>query len=487
MSNKRYLEIDSTYRNRELYKNPSDFQVLIAQSGTRDASRAYDPVSDASPLKTWVPNSLELEDVEISIDQFAVNTKSSFIMDINSSTGSHTNNFYVGYPIKSTQNEIVKISEWTYLSTNYQQSTVTESFKVTVTPEFSDIPSGAIDFFGAEEINNLEQGIFFVPNGLMANNFYTGDILYNETKYDWRPIISYDSTLRVIGLNLLPKYGGIIDYIWKNSDTYSIRKKPPCCSGTGPNVSGYDPDPYIGYPANTSIKFTVNPDTIVRVGDFIKFGGSTESYRVVKYTNKGVLNNPPPEFPSAQDPYYKVFPYIITVNKPFITGIQPVGTPYEILQFTRDNAVPFNYSGSLVSQQEMVCYEIELLNLILPNILLASGGRTAFYPYVYVELQNVSGAGSGLKNVIYSNNPNSTRMLFRAAIDDIPNPLISPFVKIDGDGMVQTVKFKPNDNLKFGVYLPNGDPFETVEQDYFSPSHPNPLVQVSALFSIRRL
>jgi hypothetical protein len=78
-------------------------------------------------------------------------------------------------------------------------------------------------------------------------------------------------------------------------------------------------------------------------------------------------------------------------------------------------------------------------------------------------------------------------MLFRAAVDDIPNPVISPFVKIDGDGMVQTVKFKPNDNFKFGVYLPNGEPLETIFADNESPDSVDPLLQVSALFSIRRL
>ena len=78
-------------------------------------------------------------------------------------------------------------------------------------------------------------------------------------------------------------------------------------------------------------------------------------------------------------------------------------------------------------------------------------------------------------------------MLFRAAIDDIPAPVISPFVKIDGDGMVQTVKFKPNDNFKFGVYLPNGEPLQTVELDSFSPDYPDPLLQVSAMFSLKRL
>ena len=160
---------------------------------------------------------------------------------------------------------------------------------------------------------------------------------------------------------------------------------------------------------------------------------------------------------------------------------------FEILQFTRDNVVPFTYTGSTVSQQQMVCYEVELINLVLPNLTLKTGGRVAFYPYVYVELQNITGSSGGNTNIIYSNNPNSVRRLFRAAIDDIPNPLISPFIKIDGDGMTQTIKFKPNDSFKFGVYLSDGTLFETVYEDSYGPAPANPLVQISAMFSMKRV
>jgi hypothetical protein len=158
-----------------------------------------------------------------------------------------------------------------------------------------------------------------------------------------------------------------------------------------------------------------------------------------------------------------------------------------LLPYSYDNAVPLTYTGSTVSQQQEVCYELELINLVLPNSGLITGGRVAFYPYVYVEFQSISGASAGTKNVIYSNNPHSKRMLFRCAIDDIPNPLITPFIKIDGDGMVQTVKFKPNDNFKFGVYLPNGKILETVKHDNTPPQMPDPLLQMSAMFSIKRL
>ena len=177
----------------------------------------------------------------------------------------------------------------------------------------------------------------------------------------------------------------------------------------------------------------------------------------------------------------------VTVHPSF--SVAPsAGNIVEILNFSYDNLAPFVYTGSVVSQQEMVCYEIELENLILPNDVLhgGAGGRIAYYPYVYVELQNVSASGSGLKNIIYSNNPNSSKMLFRCPVNDINTDMLAPFVKISGDGMVQTIKFKPNDNLKFSVTFQNGEIFNTVGSESYSPFPPNLKYQISALFSIKR-
>lgn len=176
-------------------------------------------------------------------------------------------------------------------------------------------------------------------------------------------------------------------------------------------------------------------------------------------------------------------------DKPYYENLILNEQCYEILCFNRDNAVPFNYTGSMVSQQEEVCYEIELLDLVLPNRVLITGrgSRITFYPYVYVELSNVSSPGAGQRGILYSNNPNSNRMLFRCPIDDIPNPIISPFIKIDGDGAVQTIKFKINDNLRFSVRLPNGELLITDIPEYYSPLPPNPINQISAYFSLKRL
>jgi hypothetical protein len=176
------------------------------------------------------------------------------------------------------------------------------------------------------------------------------------------------------------------------------------------------------------------------------------------------------------------------VSKAF-TAAPSTGSLIEIMSFSKDNLYPFVYTGSLVSQQEMVCYEVQLLNLVLPNSILkvGEGGRIAFYPYVYVQLSNVSASGAGLKNVIYSNNPNATNATFRVPIYDVQNPLISSFVKVDGNGMRQTIKFTPNDTLLFSVTISDGEVFQTVLIDTLSPALPNPLAQVSALFAIKRL
>jgi hypothetical protein len=76
--------------------------------------------------------------------------------------------------------------------------------------------------------------------------------------------------------------------------------------------------------------------------------------------------------------------------------------------------------------------------------------------------------------------------LFRVAVEDVQNPDRSPFIRI-GSSMSQTVKFKPNDNLHFCVHLPNGELFKTLEQDTIGPNEPNDLLQISAMFSIKRL
>lgn len=161
----------------------------------------------------------------------------------------------------------------------------------------------------------------------------------------------------------------------------------------------------------------------------------------------------------------------------------------EFLAFDGDTTNSLIFNASTITSAGQSCFQISLLDLILPNQVLDNeyGGIIAFYPYVYVELQNVSGPMGPNQDVIISNNINSRPAVFRATISDTTNPTISKFIKLSGSNSVSVMKFTPRDNLRFRVYFGNGETFKTLADDNIPPLKPNFDLQVSALFSIEKL
>lgn len=164
----------------------------------------------------------------------------------------------------------------------------------------------------------------------------------------------------------------------------------------------------------------------------------------------------------------------------------PIGNYVEILQYSRDNFSPFVYNGSITSQNQAISYEIALNSLTLPNVPLATGGRIAFYPCVYVEIENLGSSSSNI-NTIYSNNPNNYKAIFKLPVTDMNDPRTTPFVKINGNNMIQTIPFKPNCDMRVTVKLGNGTVFTTQQADNPAGQTPNPLLQISFVFEINRV
>jgi hypothetical protein len=151
-----------------------------------------------------------------------------------------------------------------------------------------------------------------------------------------------------------------------------------------------------------------------------------------------------------------------------------------------ENFSPLSYNGSMVSINEAVCYSVSLVSLTLPNVPLKNRARISFYPYVYVELANSTSPTGASTQIIYSNNPNSEKALFIAPITQIQAPLENTFLLLSSS-MTQLIKFKPNDNLRFSVYLPDGSLFETLDIDTLPPYEPKQSLQIDAVFSIKRM
>lgn len=337
---------------------------------------------------------------------------------------------------------------------------------------------------------------------------YNGYYVIDETLSQYRnsivysTIVSYDYITRKATLD--QKMPG-----WTITNQYSIRKSLPnqflkVRTAVGP-TSLILPSPY-----NNQPNYQLNTSNCIFLGPGSNTSDNYYNGQYIYVYPPLVSNNQITPLTNIEGSCFYINAYIGNgINACFVNPVNPPnvirptqyypsyqsestsypinGDYINIVSFSNDNYNPLMYNGSVVSQNETVAYEISLVNLTLPNITLVTGARIAFYPYVYVEFTNVTAGSSSSKNVIYSNNPNSNRALFLVPITDINDPLRSPFIKLDAGSMTQTVKFKPNDCLRFSVYLPDGTLYQTITSDYYSPSGPNPFCQIDALFGIKRL
>ena len=491
MSNVRYLEIDSTYRDRNTWPLAAQFEIPISQSGRKSRLNAADPVSLAVPVMEWTPNRVDMSTntnvvsgtiAAISSPNNVAGTTDTINLIITATTGKLQKllNYYYGLVFNDTTlSPVVKrrITAYEYLgvtSTGADKALITLEKHLPDTFQLGDNWS----IYDPSDISDPSNPLFFVPAGQVQENAYSNYYLYNETLEEYRKITYYNWDTHLITLDAInnPITG------WTLAQNYSIRLELPIVTTA------------IGAVTSSSV-FTLNVTTTEN--DFYK-GQFVRILPVLNPYKYNVFSQDSTVLSDSLTPPIGQIRRILSSTAGATTSVivYPAfevapsgGAVVELLNFSYDNLCPFVYTGSTVSQQEMVCYEIELVNLILPNDVLqgGAGGRIAYYPYVYVELQNVSASGAGLKNIIYSNNPNSGKMLFRCPVNDINSDMLAPFVKISGDGMVQTIKFKPNDNLRFSVTYQNGEIFQTVGSETYSPFPPNLKYQVSALFSMKRI
>lgn len=467
----KYLEFDSTYRDRSKWPLPGEFEIPISQTGRKDINNALDPVSNAFPVVSWSGSNFNLStNLSNSVSGIIINSTSStsvYMISAPSSTLQPISGYYINATITNTSLAIQstrRITAYTFIGTG-----VVDKAEITTDLPFPDTFSvgNSVTINDPSDFSDPSNPLIFVPSiGIFK---YQGFYLFNETLNEYRIIKNFDKATCISFLNAS---ANPIPITWQTGHNFCIRELIPTY-----NVLVSTPPILIPPVINSSYMFYITPAENIKKGMFVRFLKTTfglavspdnECLRISDYSITGAVG-------------------LIKLSGNF-SSVPPVGSKLEILDFSYDNLSPFVYNGSLVSQQECVCYEIKLTNLILPNQLLdnAYGTRIAYYPYVYVELSNTNNASAG-NNIIYSNNPNSTKMLFRAAVTDVNQPLNTAFINLDSNTMTNTIKFKPNDSMKFSVKLSDGSVFKTIFSEKYSPSIPNPLIQISACFSIKRL
>jgi len=519
-----YLEINSGYRNRNQWPLASEFDVFFSQSGVKDKINAVDPVCNSAPRIIFTP----FATITGEIVQYPTG---AYPIDTGLGAGSAGTNIFVRVP--STQymsrepnyysGAVLVINRGTEQNPLLEYYRIAETYFYLVGPE--SVPQGNVldtyDYFlfvlydrlSADirpglpfEIRDpsqftgstfpvgppvtVEQYYFpalFIPKGVSSNNFYISYIIYNQTVNEWLKITYYNGITHMA--STYPYDTTPFDFsadvfrhftpgTWTREHTYIIRRSAPEELGTLVSVNPSNPYQIQLQPTSSSLSnyyagsFLRNQEPFL----FFPYRFNNPNYKIMAYD---------PAFPDWAGPPGSTIP-VATLDKPYDATLNPA---YEIMQFTTDNEYPFPYNGSIVSVREAVCFDVELLNLVLPNAFLATanGSRAVYYPYVYVELTPINNSERFGPNSITSNNPNARRMLFRALVRDTVNDTTSPFVRIDGGTMRQRVKLMPCDNFHFSVRLPSGDLFKTVLPEYYSPDLPYELNQISAVFAFRRV
>lgn len=448
----KYLEVNSTYRNRTLWPNPGEFEVLICKTGQRTSSNAEDPVSKAAPTFSFTSNLFEAitpGTTGVSGDIILTgigqgNSTKVLVFETSAGELQQAENYYKHAVVSfAVSNERVRILRYDYMGNNKGKLIIDK-----------DVIVEAGDTIRLEDPTDFSDPSFvhvFVPNGSNSPEDYRFSLLYNESLDQFRPIAGYDVTLGTLTLDGDPVIG------WLATHQYSIRKERPSSVTTAAIGS-----------TTTAVVLATGSTSI---GQFLRIPKTI-------YDNTTV----PPQGESRRVIAYNPNTSVATVSPGFTAD--PTGLRLEVLPFSYDNFYPFIYNGS--KQSELSAYEIRLNSLVVPNQILAvgNGGKVAFYPFLYVQL-SIEGQAT---DIMYSNNPNARHTLFKASVPNMQNLTESTFIKLEGDAdMIQTVRFKTETNFKFKVTLPNGEVFATMMNDSFSPLEPNPLIQISALFELKRI
>ena len=588
---KKYLELNSAYRNRNEFPNPSDFQVQISQRGDRSQELALDPISTSYPLLIF-SNSLFNQRSLINYNfvtcyytvptsqvgninpKNIINASASdeFIIASLAGTMQQNRNYYRGCAIVAYAGDLDgqsrRIMKIDYINTDRIANAPDiyyDFFRVIINEPFQGLVNNQqFNIFNATDFADINHPVIFIPSSENINNYIKNFFVYNIFQGNSSKIQDFD------GASGLAKLDNITGLNWNDHDAFfllkennisrnllaigSVKSLRKINGGTGYNVNGKNVQttintsvlrPALPYPQTPPSGLTVSwknanaftgelPDNLEIyyggtyylnngvTGDTVNISGGNNDaiYEIVNTypTTGNIVFNFPLDTSFVNSFLSIVGGSVSNISSAFsqINNIQQVesvivnnnvaflkdksfiqnyffqdsggkyfpGPIYFQYPYTMDNASPFVYTGSLISNNQPAAYNISLISLTLPNQPLDTGGSIIDYPYVYVEFENIGTTASATRNLIYSNNPFAYKAVFRVPIKNDDATL---FTRNTADGMPQAMIFKQTDSVRITIKIMTGELFQTTKVDTPPGAPTNPLLQISALFSIQKI
>lgn len=512
--------LSSSYRDRVMWKNPSEFEAIPQQSNCFVSKSTALIVFQCNTLDVQQPGTSPTVSVTVTLppESTSIRVVGNLVIL------SPVTNYYAGCSIILPNGSKAIIEEYTYTNNNSGIITTSTSFGLTIavgdTITISDPSSITLFNFFA-----------FVPGGSSARSAYSTFVLCNETKSGCVPIDNYLHNQRCIQTRALAN--------WTLQDVYCIREQPVPLT---PLLSSF----YTENEVTTSYQGVISTNDYLEViqsqpllGTFVAgsttnvvicafnnpvksvFGiaGSTiitltSSSKILSYngiTQTCTIDPPLGVLPAPLTPFVIVIKNnsvtarvtkvtngvgsgnrLLTLNPPFLPlsildTMLPLETlSFNLLQKSYDSSPGYNtLVNTVVTRSPKVCTTIRLNTIIIPNKVLETqtGGRLTDYPYLYLELKNVTSALRHGPNSLTSNNPNHVKALFRVNVYNISVPYSQLFVKYDAAGNAPTIPFALGDSLYVALRLSDGKLFKTIDVDTQPPLPSNPFLQINYLFS----
>ena len=241
-------------------------------------------------------------------------------------------------------------------------------------------------------------------------------------------------------------------------------------------------DKILYYPAFASGGGTADTDPSA-AQDFIPQNNSVDVDSNVSYTDSKHCS-----FPIIAHNYYAgdgINELVIKTLSTTEVAYFVANKEFNILDYKEDGVKMIVNNTTLDPRKLSNYYEINLLNLTLPNsaLMTGPGGFLANHSYIMVEFFSDSHDKTHIYN---TNNPNLENVMFKCMVLDSSNPNTIPFLKFKGHYPVLS-PFRLDESVNFRVLMPNGEVFRTSSSDSVPPVIPDKDLQVSATFMLKRV
>jgi hypothetical protein len=392
----KYLDIDSTYRNRIDYPDPNSFIVRNSNSSNVSSNNL---VAYNLPVYSFPMSQLYVGGVYTPL-AFQNIGNDNLVLDTRETTS--VPNFYAGYYMESISPTTAAPTTAQY--SNIQYTTIAEYNDTTQVVTFTTPLTTATTVVGTNYIIRKNKPLFI------------GNVQ------------SIDATNTIVNL-----------YISAGSSGY----------GSIPNDR--------------------NSVYYLRVR---KSGSSSLDNRIVQFTFPPIPD--PPALPPPSNQIILNSPLALQVDD----SIEIIGPGQNIITSLR-------YASGGSQSIQGGDYELELLWLSVPNQILdvGYGGTLDRYPYIYCSLY--TGITNTTQQVLYSNNPYTSKVLFKVPVNEYFGD--TSFITLKDSKAKQTIYFDPSQDLFFELTLPDGTVISFNEFDNMPPYPPNPFLQINILVSMKKL